>query len=345
MHYIGMDTSIATLEFTVIDEKGEIKNKKVITTSEKGLIEYLKGIPKPRTLYIEEGSLAGWIVEVCYRHGEKVIVMDPKQNHWICKSEEKSDPIDSIKIAQLARGNFYKEIPHAVGHRKRFRELVLYYHDTIRAQTRLKNIIKAKFRQYGINCTGNTIYNEKHQEEWLIKLNDHSQQQFMIKQLFENLKIIQKQIGEILIKIKTQCKTYAEIEYFRNVPGIGWINGATISALIENPYRFASKKKIWKYAGIGIVKKTSSKVVYSEKANKNYNRILKYTIKQATKAALSSTNFFSQKYTYLILKGIPPKRASLRISRLLLTVIWSIWKKGENYQAEKVNLVSRNLKD
>ena len=35
------------------------------------------------------------------------------------------------------------------------------------------------------------------------------------------------------------------------IPGIGLIHAATISAIIETPHRFANKKKVWMYAGIG----------------------------------------------------------------------------------------------
>lgn len=342
MNYIGMDTSIASLDFAVSDEKGNIKKKKKIDTSENGLIEFLRTIPKPRTLYCEEGSLASWIVEVCYRHGEKVIIMDPKRNRWISKDEQKTDSIDAIKIAELARGKFYKEISHAVGHRKRFRELMLYYHDTIRMKTRIKNIIKAKFRQYGINCLGKTVFIEKYQEEWLKKLKDNPQQKFIIEQLFKQLEIYQNQIDELLNKIKTQCKTYAEIKHFRDLPGIDWINAATISALLENPHRFATKKKIWTYAGIGVSKKTSAKIIYQEKSNQNYNRLLKYTLYQAVQVAISSNdNYFRRKYIYLTLNGKTPRRAFLQICRNYLTIIWTIWRTGNPYR-EKLFEIKKN---
>jgi hypothetical protein len=32
------------------------------------------------------------------------------------------------------------------------------YHDVVRSTTRIKNKIKAKFRQNGIQCSGTTVY-------------------------------------------------------------------------------------------------------------------------------------------------------------------------------------------
>jgi len=35
-------------------------------------------------------------------------------------------------------------------------------------------------------------------------------------------------------------------------PGMGLIHASTVSAIIEVPHRFAYKKKLWMYAGIGL---------------------------------------------------------------------------------------------
>ena len=91
-------------------------------------------------------------------YGEKLVITDPKENHWIGSSGQKEDPLDARKLAQLARGGYIKEIHHPLGQRRRFRELMQAYHDTVRMTTRIKNKIKAKFRQNGIQCSGDTVY-------------------------------------------------------------------------------------------------------------------------------------------------------------------------------------------
>ena len=40
------------------------------------------------------------------------------------------------------------------------------YHDTVKSQTRIKNKLKAKFRQNGIKCSGETVYSAKYRKEW-----------------------------------------------------------------------------------------------------------------------------------------------------------------------------------
>ena len=50
-----------------------------------------------------------------------------------------------------------KEVYHPVKDRRRFKELVFAYHDTVKSQTRIKNKIKGTFRRNGIRCTGETV--------------------------------------------------------------------------------------------------------------------------------------------------------------------------------------------
>lgn len=333
MHYIAMDTHIATLEFAIVNERGELKRCEKIPTSAKGLIEFIKSIPKPRTLYIEEGSLAAWVVDTCRSFGEKIIVTDPKRNRWIGRSEDKNDPMDARKLAHLARGGYVKEIPHAVGQRRRFRELVQYYHDQIKSQTRIKNKIKSKFRQNGIPCTGETVYSKKHQPQWLKKLPPNNVVHFMVQRLWSQLESIERCIKDTIKEINRFKKIYPEITWFRKIPGIGPIHSATVSAILEDPHRFASRKKVWKYAGLGIMKKSSSHVVYYEKLTSQYNRLLKYTLLQAVQAAIKAKpNPFRRQYDHLtLIKKTHPNRAKLTVARSLLTTMWIIWKKGVPY--------------
>jgi len=170
MQYIGMDTHISNLDFAVVNDAGRLTKATSVATSVKNFMEFVRKVTPPRIIYMEEGTLAGWHWKSALISGEKLIITDPKENHWIGSSGQKNDPLDALKLAQLARGGYIKEIHHPVGDRRRFRELMQAYHDTVRGTTRIKNKIKAKFRQNGILCTGSTVYLETYREEWETKI-------------------------------------------------------------------------------------------------------------------------------------------------------------------------------
>ena len=166
MNYIGVDCHISTLDFSVVNETGTITKRGKVNTSVKEFIEFVRSIPKPRKIFVEEEELASWLLETSMKFGETLIITDPKTNRWIGKAGRKDDAIDADKLAQLARGKYIKEIYHPINNPRRFKELVLAYHDTVKSQTRIKNKIKAKFRREGIRCSGETIYSLKYRKEW-----------------------------------------------------------------------------------------------------------------------------------------------------------------------------------
>ena len=336
MHYIGMDCHISTLDFAVVNEAGRLVKASRVATGAKGFMEFVKKQPLPRIIYMEEGTLAAWALETCVSYGEKLVITDPKQNHWIGSSGQKEDSIDALKLAQLARGGYIKEIHHPIGQRRRFRELMIAYHDTVRSGARINNKIKAKFRQNGIQCTGDTIYVKTHREEWKGKLPKDPTLLLIVDSLWLQMDQFEQTEKKILAAAKAQSKQYPEIKLFKALPGIGFINAATVSAILETPHRFADKRKVWMYAGLGIMKNSSGGKLYSERLTTEYNRLLKYTIKQAAEAAIrAKDNPFRRKYLDMtLLRGIAPHRAKLTVARDMLAIMFAMWKKGEKYTPE-----------
>ena len=142
----------------MVNEKGTVSQRAKVNTGVKEFMEFVKSIPKPRKIFIEEGELAGWLLETSLKFREELVITDPKTNKWIGKAGQKNDTIDAEKLAQLARGKYIKEVYHPVNDRRKFKDLVFAYHDTVKNQSRIKNKIKAKFRSNGIKCSGITVY-------------------------------------------------------------------------------------------------------------------------------------------------------------------------------------------
>jgi transposase len=210
------------------------------------------------------------------------------------------------------------------------------YHDTVRSTTRIKNKIKAKFRQNGIPCTGTTVYAASCRAEWQGKLPQEATLLLILQGLWRQLEQCEQSEKELLAAARAQAKHYPEIKHFTALPGIGFISAATISAILETPYRFADKRKVWMYAGLGIMTRSSGGKTHSEKLSTDYNRLLKYTLKQAAEAAIQAKdNPFRHKYLEMtLLHGITPHRAKLTIARDILATLWAMWRKGETYRPE-----------
>ncbi|MDJ0829462.1 MAG: IS110 family transposase [Desulfobacterales bacterium] len=336
MNYIGVDCHISSLDFAVVNERGATTQKAKVNTSVKEFIYFVKSVPKPRKIFIEEGELAGWLLETSLKFGERLIITDPKINKWIGKAGQKDDTIDAEKLAQLARGKYIKPIYHPVDRRRRFKELVFAYHDTVKSQARIKNKIKASFRKNGIQCRGVTVYSDKHRAKWREKLSENKISRLIVEELWVQLDQLRASKERLKKNIRIQSKQYPEIKQFMQIPGIGLIHAASISAIIETPHRFGNKKKLWMYAGVGLRQRSSGGKVYSRKLTREYNRPLKNAIRQAVEASIHAhDNQFRRQYLRLTLKkGVVSHKAKLTVARSMLATLYGMWKKGEAYDPE-----------
>ena len=341
MNYIGIDVHIKSMDFCVVNATKCVSGRHKINTSEKGLVEFVKSVGKPRVVVIEEGCLANWIKDVLEARGEKVVITDPKENRWIGKSTQKNDKLDAEKLARLHCGGYTKEIVHLSGSKRYFKELVMYYHDEVKSRTRLKNKLKAKFRQNGIACSGDSVYKSSSQQKWLNKLPKQEHLSWQVKGLMDQLAFIDEHIQDTLTQIKKEAKKYPELNLLLAIPGISWVNATTIMAFVGEIHRFSNKKKFWMYVGLGMMKRESSEKVYQHHLSIDYNRSLKRVFKMATKASIRSNDSeFKKQYLKLTLEyGILPHRAELSVARSLAATVYGVWKHNQAYDENfKLNL-------
>jgi hypothetical protein len=88
-HFIGMDTHCQFCEIAVIDWSGQVVQRDRCTTGIPNLIEVIEKVPRPRSLVIEEGPLAGWLWRSLRETVNEMVVSDPRRNRLIAKDGDK----------------------------------------------------------------------------------------------------------------------------------------------------------------------------------------------------------------------------------------------------------------
>ena len=60
-HFIGIDCHCQFCEIAVVDVRGAVAQRHRCETTIPALRQVLEAVPRPRTVVIEEGPLAGWL--------------------------------------------------------------------------------------------------------------------------------------------------------------------------------------------------------------------------------------------------------------------------------------------
>ena len=140
-------------------------------------------------------------------------------------------------------------------------------------------------------------------------------------------------------------------KFLRTIPFLGPVRVAYLLAILRTPFRFRTKRNLWPYAGLAVVKQSSAnqefkngKLQRSRKApvtrglNRNHNPMLKSVFKGAANAAVSKAGPLREYYEASIARGVDDDLAKVTLARKIAAVALRLWKKGEVFEAKKLTM-------
>lgn len=345
--YVGLDTDQATTIAWVEDAKGNFIMEAAIETSASSIRQFFKGLEGAIRVGFEEGTQAAWLYDIIRPLVAEVIVCDGRRNKLI-QSGNKADRIDAAKLTRLLRLGELHPVYHGERSTRGLKELVHGYESLVTDTTRAKNRLKAVFRSQAIRCRGDLVYCKQEREQWLGKL-EAAALSARASILYEQLDTLTKLRDKAFKAMITEVRTHPAYKRIKKVSGLGEVRTAQIIAVVGSPHRFRTKRQFWPYCGFAVVTKTSSeyeivdgqrrrkrKQAQTRGLNQNHNRTLKAVFKGAAATAIERPPF-KQYRQRLIDKGIRPELALLTVARKIAAITLTIWKKGEEYDPERVN--------
>ena len=96
--YIGLDVHSTSSTITVVGPSGRKLQSQVLETNGQALISFVKTLPRPRHLCLEEGCQSTWLYEVLSPHVDELVVAGVARIHG-----PKSDARDALGLAQALR--------------------------------------------------------------------------------------------------------------------------------------------------------------------------------------------------------------------------------------------------
>ena len=109
MYFIGLDVHKKTISYCVKDSAGRVYQEGKVGSTRWELDEWIRTMPKPRTIAMEATIFTGWIYDHLLPYAEKVKVAHPVMLRAIAAAKKKNDRIDAGKIADCLRCDFLPE--------------------------------------------------------------------------------------------------------------------------------------------------------------------------------------------------------------------------------------------
>jgi len=229
------------------------------------------------------------------------------------------------------------------------RELARGYLTIIKDHSRVMNRLKALYRSWAIPCAGRDVYYRRHRSQWLEKIPEAGTRR-RAEQLYQQLDMLQPLRQQARRELLAESRKHAITAKLRKIPSLGPIRSALAVALIQTPHRFRSKRQLWTYSGLGLETRDSGEYHFVKGQprrrkkqatirglNKDYNHDLKGLFKGAATRASVKPGPFQEFYQRSLAKGIKPTMVRLTLARKIAAITLTLWKKGEDFDINKLN--------
>lgn len=345
--YIAFDVHQATTVVWVVNAAGRDVDTTILPTQPQPLIRYLESLHGRLHLTLEEGTYSAWLYDLLEGRVAELVVCDPRRNALL-KEGNRTDHTDARKLADLLRTGMLRAVYHGRRSLRNLQELAHAYQALVQDTTRVMNRIKAFYRSRGMACAGHGVYSPKQRSSWLERLPTEASRlraQLLHEQL-EQLRRLRRRARSALL---AESRKHTVAARLRAIPGFGPLRVALLIASMQTPHRFRTRRKLWTYAGLGLVQEGSSeygwvegravrrpRAVQLRGLNRNHRPGLKEIFKSAALLAIRQPGPFKDYYQSRLQRGADPAILRVTVARKLAALTLSLWKKGGRYRAEGV---------
>ena len=288
----------------------------------------------------EAGFCGFWIHNKLKELGVNSIVVNPADVPTTDKErDQKSDPVDSRKIARALRNNELHAIHVPSSKTLEDRTFLRTRAMVVKDITRYKNRIKSFLYFHGIEIPESFIKNNSHWSkrfiDWLdnITMTENSGKESLniIVSTVKNLRAMLLDITK-KIKILSKTETYQKnVELLKNVPGIGLITAMTLLTELETIKRFSNTDQLCRFVGFIPSSHNSGENEKTGNITKRRNdRLRSALIESAWIAARLDPVLMKSYHEYC--KRMEPNEAITRIAKKLLKRISYVLKNQKPYE-------------
>ena len=337
--YAGLELATTFFDICVTNFQGKkvfqrsgLSKVEVITKALRECRAKLKG---HISLNIESGELSVWGHGLVTPYVDRVVVTDPRQNHWIAKDRQKNDKLDAFKLAELLRMGNYKAIYIDDSEDRRdFKSVVKHYESQSRVRADTMVIIKARLRVFGIICKGSGVFHPSQREQLLNQISSEFKRESIL-QLFRSFDTATELKLDALRTMKRMSRQFPEVELLTSVPGVGIVNACRFVGYVQNPYRFNNVRALWRYARLGVVQQMSNGRPIGPKHLDQAGCGSLKDVSRKTFEAITrrkEENLFSRAYQESLKRINNSTHARLSVQRKVLSVMRAVWISGTPYR-------------
>lgn len=340
MKYIGIDHHKQYFVATVMDQNGEVISKERIPTDRKAIRDYFKRVNGDGELKAVIEASYGWnyIYDEIRELVKEIKVAHPLKTRAIAEAKIKTDSIDSEVLAHLLRADLIAEAYAPEFETRDKKNLLRYRTSLTKIRTMLKNMVHALLTRNHIEESEFRKLTDKFGKKGkaymrLFKLRGNDTE--ILNHYLDLIEVIQEKVVKVEEKIKETFQKDEICELLDSIPGIGELSAVLIRYEIDEIERFSSASKLCSYAGLVPSTYSTGSRTYHGKITKQGNKWLRWTLTEVAQRAIVKDLWLRGYYRRIAKRG-GSKKARIAVARILLEIIYRVWKERRPYYERPV---------
>jgi transposase len=329
---VGLDVSDKQSTYVMLDDAGTIIDEGKVATRRAALTKRFSG--RSLRVALEAGCHSPWISRLLSDLGHEVMVANPRQVALIAKNQRKTDRLDALRLARLAR--FDPQLLSPINHRSQQSqedlELLRARQQLVRTRTALINHVRATVKSLGERlpaCSAMTFHRKvvailpATLRPALAPLLD------VIGQLTDKIKVLDGQAVHLIA-----ARYQAAAALMDQINGVGPITALAFVLTIEDPRRFNNSRNVGPYLGLTRRQRESGDSLPQLHITKAGDALVRRLLVQCAHYILGpfGRDCDLRRWGLRRVEGTGKKRAIVAVARKLAVLMHRLWVTGEVYQ-------------
>jgi transposase len=334
MIHVGLDMHKKFSEVAVMDAGGKILGRhRLLHADKQGIHDYFSELSGPVTVTMESTRNWYWLYELLEEYAE-VKLANPRKVRLIAEAKVKTDKIDARTLAHLERTGFLPESYIPPREIRDKRELLRYRASLISIRTGVKNRVHALLDKQGVFQPFSDLF-RKAGRKFLDTLELRPVYQSTLDGYLRLIEWLEELEREVTAEITKMIKDNPDAKRLMTVPGIGVITAHLLLSEIGEIERFPTSKKLCSYGNLTPMTRQSSNHIWNGPVGRKGNLYIKWAMIEAAQHATHMDPAMGAFYDKLrISKG--NAKARVAVARKLLTAVYYILKRKEEYKANSL---------
>jgi transposase len=336
---IGLDVSDKQSTYVVLDSKGHVVEEGNVATRRAALSKQFGG--QSCCVALEAGCHSPWISRLLRELGHHVIVANPRQVALIAKNQRKTDRLDAMRLARLARVDpqLLSPITHRTRQSQEDLEVLRAREELVRARTALVNHVRAAVKSIGERLPACSAASFHHKiaaalpnalRPALSPVLD------VIGQLTQKIKLLDAHVLRLIAQRYPVARAL-----MTQINGVGPLTALAFVVTVESPGRFRQSRDVGSYLGLTRRQRDSGDTMPQLHITKAGDALVRRLLVQCAHYILGPFGLDCdlQRWGLKIAIRAGKKRAIVAVARKLAVLMHRLWITGEVYEPHRQELL------